>query len=281
MCGPCVSGAQKPYVRRNTQAPHGLQRLAPVLDLAGQMGFSPAMTDTLALKKAAAARALDFVDEGMKLGLGSGTTAEAFLELLGARVAGGLKIVGAPTSERAAARARAFGIALGDLDELAPLDLTVDGADEADDALDLIKGGGAALLREKIVASSSRRMVVIADESKLVRRLGRFPLPVEVTPFGHATTAARIADALTALGYGRVPLSLRLKDGAPLKTDSGNVIYDCALGAIAGTAALASALSQVTGVVGHGLFVGLASTLVIAGADGVKIIERTGSTAPG
>jgi ribose 5-phosphate isomerase A len=238
------------------------------------------MTDAFALKKAAAARALDFVEQGMKLGLGSGTTAEAFLELLGARVSGGLRIVGVPTSEQAAAKARALGIALGDLDALAPLDLTVDGADEVDGALNLIKGGGAALLREKIVASSSKRMMVIADESKRVKRLGRFPLPVEVTPFGHLTTARRIAEALSALGYARVPLTLRLKDGAPLKTDGGNFIYDCAFGAIGDAHGLDIALSQVAGVVEHGLFVGMASALVLAGPDGVGLIERTGSAAP-
>jgi ribose 5-phosphate isomerase A len=244
------------------------------------MGFIPAMTDALALKKAAAASALDFVEQGTKLGLGSGTTAEAFLELLGTRVAGGLRVVGVPTSEQAAAKARALGIALGDLDALAPLDLTVDGADEVDGALTLIKGGGAALLREKIVASSSKRMIVIADESKLVKRLGRFPLPVEVTPFGHVTTARRIAEVLSALGYARVPMTLRLKNGAPLRTDGGNFIYDCAFGAITDAPALAAALSQVVGVVEHGLFVGMASALAIAGPGGVRLIERTGSTAP-
>ena len=189
--------------------------------------------------------------------------------------------MGVPTSEHVAAKARSLGIPLGELDELAPLDLTVDGADEADGSLELIKGGGAALLREKIVASSSKRMVVIADESKLVKRLGRFPLAVEVTPFGHTTTAARLAEVLAALGYARAQIVLRLKDGASLKTDGGNALYDCALGAIDDAPALAAALSQIVGVVEHGLFVGLASALVLAGADGIKLIERTEPAAPG
>src|SRR5580698_5322464 len=138
-------------------------------------------SDPAALKRIAALKALDYVTEGMKLGLGTGTTAEAFLEVLAPRVKAGLKIIGVATSERTAQKARALGIVVSDLDAQAPLDLTIDGADEADHNLTLIKGGGGALLREKMVATSSRKMVVIADETKLVDRLGRFPLPVEVT----------------------------------------------------------------------------------------------------
>ncbi len=209
----------------------------------------------------------------MKLGLGTGSTAEAFLECLAPRVKGGLKITGAPTSQRTAEMARSLAIPLVDLDQLAPLDLTIDGADEADRALTLIKGGGGALFREKIVAASSKRMIVIADSSKLVAKLGRFPLPVEVSTFGHGTTAARIMRALEGLGYHRIPLTLRQREGVPFKTDAGNLIYDCHLGAIGDAAALARALSQVTGVVEHGLFVGLASALIIAGEKGVDVIE--------
>ena len=227
------------------------------------------MTDSL--KRAAARRALEFVDGGMKLGLGTGTTAEAFLELLAEKIRSGLKIVGAATSRRTEEKARALGIPLDDLDRLAPLDLAIDGADEADHNLDLIKGGGGALLREKIVAASSRRMMVIADASKLVDRLGRFPLPVEVTPFGHATTARRIADAAARLGCPDLPVRPR----AGFATDSGNAIYDCAFGAIADARGLAAALEAVPGVVGHGLFIGLAGTLVIAGADGVRLLDRS------
>ncbi len=232
------------------------------------------MTAQDSLKRAAAQKALDFVEDGMKLGLGTGSTAEAFVELLAPRVRGGLKLDCVATSERTAQQARALGIPLGDLDALAPLDLVVDGADEADRDLNLIKGGGAALLREKIVAASSNAMVVIADESKLVARLGKFPLPIEVAQFGHGATALRIRKAAAALGYGEAPLGLRMKDGAPLRTDNGNLIYDFALGAIADARALAAALSNVPGVVGHGLFVGLASALVIAHPGEVEVIRR-------
>src|ERR1700722_16711014 len=152
------------------------------------------MTDLNALKRAAAAKALEYVVDGMKLGLGSGSTAEMFVEMLAPRVRGGQKLLCVPTSERTAAVARKLGITMASLDDLAPLDLTIDGADEADRNLDLIKGGGGMLLREKIVAASSHKMLVIADETKLVPRLGKFPLPVEVSEFGHKTTVTRLAE---------------------------------------------------------------------------------------
>jgi ribose 5-phosphate isomerase A len=234
------------------------------------------MSDPSALKRAAALKALDFVQDGMKLGLGTGTTAEAFLEVLAPRVKGGLNIVGAATSEHIATRARTLGIPIADLDTLAPLDLDIDGADESDHALTLIKGGGGALLREKIVAASSRRVVVIADRSKLVDKLGRFPLPVEVATFGHATTAARITQVLDRLGYHRVPLRLREKEGAPFKTDAGNLIYDCPLGVIADATVLALALAVIPGVVEHGLFVGMADALILAGETGIELITAKG-----
>jgi ribose 5-phosphate isomerase A len=230
--------------------------------------------DQNALKRAVATKALDYVVDGMKLGLGSGTTAEIFLELLAPRIRGGQKLLCVPTSERTAAAARKLGITLAALDDLAPLDLTIDGADEADRNLDLIKGGGGMLLREKIVAASSKKMVVIADETKMVPRLGKFPLPVEVIEFGHKTTLARLVAALDRLGYANVAITLRQKDGAPFKTDSGNLIYDCALGAIQSAPKLAAALSAVTGVVEHGLFTGMATTLLIAGPGEVEVIER-------
>lgn len=233
------------------------------------------MTTQDSLKREAAARALDFVTSGMKLGLGTGSTAEAFLELLAPRVRGGLQVDCVATSERTAQMARTLGIPLGDLDALSPLDLTIDGADEADRDLNLIKGAGAALLREKIVASSSKAMVVIADESKLVARLGKFALPVEVVAFGHGTTAARIGSAAAALGYANIPITQRMKDGGAVKTDSGNFVYDCAFGAIRDAKALAAALSGVPGVVEHGLFVGIATTLVIAHPGEVEIIRKS------
>jgi ribose 5-phosphate isomerase A len=226
------------------------------------------------MKRAAAARALDYVQDGMKLGLGTGSTAEAFLDVLAPRVRGGLKIIGVATSERTAQKARSLGIPIAELDSQAPLDLTVDGADEADRDLNLIKGGGGAHLREKIVATSSRKMIVIADASKLVAKLGRFPLPVEVSTFGHGTTAARIVAAAQKLHYRSVPIALRMKDEAPYKTDGGNYIYDCSFGVITDAAALAEAISDIPGVVEHGLFVGIASALVLAGADSVEVIER-------
>jgi ribose 5-phosphate isomerase A len=234
----------------------------------------PEQPDASALKRAAALRALDFVTDGMRLGLGSGTTAEAFVECLGPRVKGGLNIVCVPTSRQTAERARALAIPLAELDQLAPLDLVIDGADEADASLTLIKGGGGALLREKIVAASSKKMVVIADASKLVATLGKFPLPVEVSTFGHVTTSARIVNAAAKLGYARLQPQLRTKDGAPYKTDGGNYIYDCPFGAITDAAALAAALSGTVGVIDHGLFVGLATALVIAREDKVEVIER-------
>jgi ribose 5-phosphate isomerase A len=232
------------------------------------------LTDQNALKKAVATRALDYVKDGMKLGLGSGSTAEMFVELLSPRVKGGLQITCVPTSEKTAALARRLGITLAPLDDLAPLDLTVDGADEADRDLNLIKGGGGMLLREKIVAAASRQMVVIADETKLVARLGKYPLPVEVVAFGHKSTAMRLSAALDGLGYSRAPLTLRMRDGEAFKTDSGNVIYDCALGTIANAPKLAAALSAVPGVVEHGLFIGIATTLLIAGPGDIEVIDR-------
>ncbi len=232
--------------------------------------------DCSTAKRAAAVRALEYVHDGMKLGLGTGSTAEAFLDVLAPRVRGGLNITGAATSERTAIKAKSLGIPIGPLEQLAPLDLTIDGADEADRDLNLIKGGGGALLREKIVAAASKCMVVIADGSKLVQRLGRFPLPVEVTEFGHAVTAGRIAKAATEFGYGALDMSLRSQDGATFRTDGGNVIYDCHFGSIGDAPKLAQALKAIPGVVEHGLFIGLATTLVIAHtAEDIEIIERT------
>jgi ribose 5-phosphate isomerase A len=234
-----------------------------------------AESDIAALKRVAATRALDFVQDGMKLGLGTGTTAEAFLDVLAPRVRGGLTVTAAATSERTAIKARGLGIPVVPLEQLAPLDLTIDGADETDRDLNLIKGGGGALLREKIVASSSKRMIVEADGSKLAARLGRFPLPVEVTEFGHPVTAAKIRSAVSAFGYTEFPMVLRKKDGAIYKTDGGNVIYDCAFGSIGDAAELGAVLKAITGVVEHGLFISLATTLILANStEDVLVLER-------
>lgn len=232
------------------------------------------MIDQTALKRAVAAKALEYVVDGMKLGLGSGSTAEIFLELLAPRIRGGMKLLCVPTSERTATAARKLGLTLASLDDLAPLDLTIDGADEADRNLDLIKGGGGMLLREKIVAAASKKMVVIADETKMVPRLGRYPLPVEVVDFGHKSTAARLATAFAALGYPNVPMVLRQRGDELFNTDSANLIYDCAFGAIQSAPKLAAAIHAVPGVVEHGLFVGIATTLLIAGPGEVEVIER-------
>ncbi len=232
------------------------------------------MTDQNALKRAVAAKALEYVQDGMKLGLGSGSTAEIFVEMLAPRVRGGEKLLCVPTSEKTATLARKLGLTLASLDDLAPLDLTIDGADEADRNLDLIKGGGGMLLREKIVASASRKMIVIADETKLVPRLGKYPLPVEVVEFGHKSIAARLNAGLAAAGYANTQMTLRQRDGGTFKTDGGNVIYDCAFGVIQSAPKLASAISAVPGVVEHGLFIGIATTLLIAADGEIEVIEK-------
>jgi ribose 5-phosphate isomerase A len=226
------------------------------------------------LKRQAAAVALEQVRDGMKLGLGTGSTAKHFVELLGAKVQGGLRVVGVPTSEVTRADAERCGIPLTTLDEVDRLDITVDGADEIDPALNLIKGGGGALLREKIVASASGRMIVIADDSKLVDTLGRFPLPIEVIPFGLAATRAAIEHALAVCGING-ELKLRSgKDGHAFVTDGGHWILDAHLGRIPDAPRLAGLLSVIPGVVDHGLFIGLASAVVLASSQGIRIIER-------
>ena len=230
--------------------------------------------DIEAQKRAASARALEFVRSGMRLGLGSGATARHFVELLGERVGAGLDIVAVPTSEATRTDAERLGIRLSTLDETPELDLTVDGADEIAFDLALIKGGGGALLREKIVAQASARMVVIADESKWVPVLGRFPLPIEVVPFGLAATQRAIQVACAAAGSAGPTRLRRGKDGHAFVTDGGHWILDAALGRISDPKGLADRLAAIAGVVEHGLFIGLAQTAVLAGADGVRVVER-------
>jgi ribose 5-phosphate isomerase A len=224
-------------------------------------------------KKAAALKALDFVESGMKLGLGTGSTAEHFLRGLSERVRSGLKVVGVPTSERTAKLAAELGIALTNLDDTPHLDLTIDGADELDGKLQLIKGGGGALLREKIVATASDRMIVIADASKRVATLGAFPLPIEVIPFGCVATSSAVVKAATALGcHGKIE---RRTDsyGEPFFTDSGNYIFDCRFGMIPDAATLARSLNLIPGVVETGLFIGIASLAILATPNGIELIE--------
>lgn len=222
------------------------------------------------LKRQAAARALELVRPGMRLGLGTGSTARHFVDLLGARVAAGLDVLCVATSEATQAQALALGVAMSSLDETPELDLTIDGADEIDAQLRLIKGGGAALLREKIVAAASRRMVVIADDGKLVTTLGRFPLPIEVVPFGFEATRRAVARAVAGAGSAGELVLRRDGSGATLVTDGGHWILDAHLGEISSPEALALALNAVPGVVEHGLFIGLASGAILAGAGGVR-----------
>ncbi len=222
-------------------------------------------------KQQAATRALDYVKSGMKLGLGTGSTAEKFVDLLGARVKEGLEVVCVPTSEATRLQAEKLGIPLATLEEQPELDLTVDGADELDDSLRLIKGGGGAHLREKIVAAASARMVVIADESKRVSKLGVFPLPGEIVPFGWHATHLKVSQS-AAINGCRGLVTLRGSQDSPFITDNGNYILDCAFGEIDDPEKTARRLSLIPGVVEHGLFIGLAHAAVIAGTDGIEII---------
>ncbi len=227
-----------------------------------------------AQKRAAAARAVEFVRPGMRVGLGTGSTAKHFVELIGERVRAGLDIIAVPTSEATHSDAKRYGIPLTTLDETPELDLTVDGADEVAYDLSLTKGGGGALLREKIVASASARMIVIADESKWVASLGLFPLPIEVAPFGFAATLRAVEKAIAGIQRSG-PLTLRrARGGHAFVTDGGHWIVDAALGRIDDPKALAHALADVPGVMEHGLFVDFASIVIIGGQDGIRVVER-------
>jgi ribose 5-phosphate isomerase A len=233
------------------------------------------------MKRAAAAMALSDVRSGMRLGLGTGSTARHFVDLLGEQVRDGLEVLCVPTSEATAAQARSLGIPLSDLDTLDRLDLTVDGADEIDTHMNLIKGGGGALLREKIVAAASDRMIVIADASKLVDTLGRFPLPVEVNRFGLGATERSVAGVLAEHGaQGQLTLR-RTAAGDPFVTDGGHLILDASFGRISQPEALSGALLDIPGVVQHGLFLNMCNKAYVAGPDGVRTLvaneTRTGS----
>lgn len=222
-------------------------------------------------KKQAAERAAEDVSSGMRLGIGTGSTAELFVHALARRVGDGLDVIGVPTSERTAKLASSLGIRLTSLDEMPQLDLTVDGADELDPKLALIKGGGGALLREKIVAAASAQMIVIADSSKAVETLGRFPLPIEVVPFGLEATRHAILKVLADLN---LPDKLELRGGktSPYETDGGHYILDAHLQQIKDVKTLADRLVAIPGVVEHGLFINLATKAYVAGADGVKTL---------
>ncbi len=226
------------------------------------------------LKRQVAERALAFVEDGMLLGLGTGSTASIFVDLLAERVSAGLHVRCVPTSEATRIRAEDHGLDVTTLDELPELDLTVDGADEFDPELRLVKGGGGALLREKIVAAASRAMVVIADRNKGSERLGAFPVPVEVNPFGLGSTRRLVEAVARALGLNPEH-TLRGSGAAPFLTDGGHYILDCRFGPIGDPQALADRLAAVPGVVEHGLFIGFASAVVTNADDGsARVIER-------
>src|SRR5262249_19921589 len=230
--------------------------------------------DVDAQKRAAAARALEFVRPGMRLGLGSGSTAKHFVELLAERVRTGLVVSGVPTSEATRSDAERLGVPLTTLDETPELDLTVDGADEIAPDLTLIKGGGGALLHEKIVAAASARMIVIADESRWGALLGRFPLPCEGVTLGLAATRRAVETAAAGAGAPGPIRLRRARDGHAFVTEAGHLILDAALTRIIEPQVLADRLVGIPGVVEHGLFIGLAKTGILAGSDGVRIVER-------
>ncbi|MCT2540166.1 ribose-5-phosphate isomerase RpiA [Sedimentimonas flavescens] len=220
-------------------------------------------------KFAAARRAVDFVEDGMKVGLGTGSTAAWMVRCLGEMVREeGLSIVGVPTSTRTAELARQMGIKVVTLDEAKWLDLTIDGADEFDPELNLIKGGGGALLQEKIVATASDQMIVITDAAKEVAQLGAFPLPVEVVPFGWQTTRGLVEEMLSSMDVMGRQTALRLNGTQPFLTDEGNYIVDCHLKRIGNPRQLSLVLNQIPGVVENGLFIDICDKVIIGGADG-------------
>ena len=220
-------------------------------------------------KFVAAKRAVAFVENGMKVGLGTGSTAAWMVRCLGERVRNeGLKIVGVPTSTRTATLAQQCGIRVTSLDDAKWLDLTIDGADEFDQNLALIKGGGAALLQEKIVATASDQMIVIADAAKEVQQLGAFPLPIEIIPFGWQTTKALVEETLVALDVMNREVSLRMNGDRPLLTDESNYILDLHLKRIGNPRQLAMVLNQIPGVVENGLFIDICDIVVIGHGDG-------------
>ncbi|TWF49730.1 ribose-5-phosphate isomerase RpiA [Neorhizobium alkalisoli] len=228
--------------------------------------------DAREMKVKAAEAALAHVEDGMRLGIGTGSTAEEFVRLLAEKVHGGLRIQGVPTSERTARLCLELGVPLKSLDELPELDLTIDGADELDADLTLVKGGGGALLREKIVAAASSRMIVIADATKLVETLGAFPLPIEINPFGQTSTRIAVEKAASRLGLSG-EMKLRRAGDELFMTDGGHYILDASFGRIPDAEALSGELNFIPGVVEHGLFIHMASFAIIAGEAGARTLK--------
>lgn len=225
-------------------------------------------------KRLAAEEAAKYVERGMTLGLGTGSTAAHFVDIIGARVAEGWPLRGVPTSEATRRHAESLGVEIIEPDETTTIDLAVDGADEADPNLNLIKGGGAALLREKIVAYAAKRFIVIADKSKQVAALGAFPLPVEISPYSWALTVSAMRRVLTEQGFNNAKLEVRSADGAATKTDGGNLIIDCSLGRIDDPANLEKALNAIPGVLECGLFCGMTDMIIYGDEAGVSVVEQ-------
>ena len=221
----------------------------------------------------AAQKAFEYVEDGMKLGLGTGSTADEFTKILSDNVKNGLDVVCVPTSENTKDLAESLNIPLASLENINFLDLTVDGADEVDDDLSLLKGGGGALLREKIIAFNSKKMIVIADDTKKVSKLGEFRLPIELIKFEHKITINRVLEKLENIGYPGTA-ELRVINGNPFTTDSENLIYDLSIGLIEEPAIIDNLLNSIPGVVENGLFVDMANIVIIGEQNGVKIIEK-------
>jgi ribose 5-phosphate isomerase A len=221
----------------------------------------------------AAQKAFEYVKDGMKLGLGTGSTADEFTKILSDNVKNGLDVVCVPTSENTKDLAESLNIPLASLENLNFLDLTVDGADEVDDDLSLLKGGGGALLREKIIAFNSKKMIVIADDTKKVSKLGEFRLPIELIKFEHKITINRVLEKLENIGYPGTA-ELRVINGNPFTTDSENLIYDLSIGLIEEPEIIDNLLNSIPGVVENGLFVDMANIVIIGEQNGVKIIEK-------
>ena len=225
-------------------------------------------------KRMAAEEAAKHVTRGMTLGLGTGSTARHFVDILGERVAQGWTLRGIPTSEQTRAQALSLGVEIIEPDETTQIDLAIDGADEVDPNLHLIKGGGGALLREKIIANAAKKFIVIADKSKRVTALGKFPLPIEIDPFSWSLTMSALRKTFDRAGFDAPELTLRALNGAVVKSDGGNLLIDCALVRIEDPAALHDSLIAIPGVIETGIFPGIADLVIFGDEDGISTQSR-------